>query len=381
MKSSIPKAFMPVHGKPILLYTLERILQLTYVRRVIIAVSEDMMAEAGRMITSFENGLNESKKNHEILLVTGGRERLYSINNALQETGGEDLIAVHDAVRPMIDPADFTKVCDKAMQDGAALLMTPSSNTLKKVDLRKGSRIKQTIDRTEVWQILTPQVFRAGILRDAYAKAMQDNRFGTDDATLVEQAGYPVYGVEGAPDNIKITYKEDLHRFMSYLSSSQIPRIGYGYDSHRLKTGRKLILGGVNIPHEKGLDGHSDADVLTHAVIDAILGALALGDIGSHFPDTDDTFRNADSRALLKKVFQKITEQGYSVGNIDATIVAQKPKLRNYIDHMRANIAEDCRCELHQISVKATTAERMGALGREEGISCSAVALLVNSPA
>lgn len=381
MESSIPKAFMPVYGKPILLYTLERIIQLPYLHRIIIAVSKDMRAEAERLVTSFRAGLTEEKKGCEILIVTGGSERLYSINNALQKTGGEDLIAVHDAVRPMIEAADFTKVCNKAMQAGAALLMTPSSNTLKKIDLKDSGRIQQTINRAEVWQILTPQVFRAVILRDAYAKAMQGGIFGTDDATLVEQAGYPVYGVEGNPDNIKITYKQDLHRFMNYLSSGFSPRIGYGYDSHRFKTGRKLILGGVEVPYEKGLDGHSDADVLTHAVIDAILGALALGDIGSHFPDTDDAFRNADSRELLRQVFQKITGLGYSVGNIDATIVAQQPKLRNYIDRMRANIAEDCQCEISQISVKATTAERMGALGRTEGLSCSAVALLIKSPA
>ncbi|MCH8558703.1 MAG: 2-C-methyl-D-erythritol 2,4-cyclodiphosphate synthase [Balneolia bacterium] len=162
------------------------------------------------------------------------------------------------------------------------------------------------------------------------------------------------------------------------INNSQQPfRIGYGYDTHRLKEGRKLILGGIDIPHEKGLDGHSDADVLIHAIIDAMIGALALGDIGSHFPDTDPAYAGADSRKLIRAVNKLIREKGYQVGNVDATVVAERPKLRNLIDTMRANIAEDLLTDISNISVKATTSEKIGFAGREEGISASAVALLV----
>lgn len=153
-------------------------------------------------------------------------------------------------------------------------------------------------------------------------------------------------------------------------------RIGYGYDVHRFKQGRPLILGGVNVPYEKGLDGHSDADVLLHAITDALLGALSLGDIGTHFPDTDPEFENADSRIFLKKTMKMIRDRGYNIGNIDATIVAQRPKLLPFINEMRNNIAEDLKCDPADVSVKATTSEKMGFVGREEGIAAMAVVLI-----
>lgn len=154
-------------------------------------------------------------------------------------------------------------------------------------------------------------------------------------------------------------------------------RIGYGFDTHKLVEGRKLILGGVEIPFEKGLLGHSDADVLLHAITDALLGALALGDIGQHFPDTDPEFEGADSRELLKHCYQLILNEGYKLGNIDATVVQQRPKLMPHIPEIRKTIAADLEVEMNQVSVKATTSEKMGFVGREEGITVSAVALLV----
>jgi 2-C-methyl-D-erythritol 2,4-cyclodiphosphate synthase len=156
-------------------------------------------------------------------------------------------------------------------------------------------------------------------------------------------------------------------------------RIGYGYDVHKLVEGRKLILGGVTISHDRGLEGHSDADVLLHAISDAMLGSLALGDIGKHFPDTDPDYKNADSRLLLVKVFERIKEEGYLVVNIDSTIVAQQPKLAPYIYDMRTNIAEDLDLEMNRISVKATTSEELGFEGRKQGISAKAVVLIAKN--
>ncbi|WP_349294184.1 2-C-methyl-D-erythritol 2,4-cyclodiphosphate synthase [Gracilimonas sediminicola] len=153
-------------------------------------------------------------------------------------------------------------------------------------------------------------------------------------------------------------------------------RIGYGYDVHRFSEGRKLMLGGVEIPHDKGLLGHSDADVLLHAITDALLGSLVLGDIGAHFPDTDPEFKNADSRVLLRKSYELIKDKGYQLGNLDATIIAEQPKLRPYIDDIRKTIAEDLGCSIDDISVKATTSEKMGFAGREEGIIAQAVVLI-----
>ncbi len=157
-------------------------------------------------------------------------------------------------------------------------------------------------------------------------------------------------------------------------------RIGYGYDVHRLVNGRSLILGGVTIPHEKGLLGHSDADALLHAITDALLGALALGDIGQHFPDNDPAYEQINSRILLRKTYDLIRSKGFILGNLDATVVAERPKLKNHIPDMRANIAADLECEMDQISIKATTSEKMGFAGREEGIAATAVVLLVKEP-
>ncbi len=153
-------------------------------------------------------------------------------------------------------------------------------------------------------------------------------------------------------------------------------RTGFGYDLHRLAEGRKLVLGGVTIPFEKGLDGHSDADVLLHAIIDALLGAAAMGDIGTHFPDTDPEWKGADSRSLMRKAVQLIRDQGYLICNVDSTVVAERPKLRPFIDQMRANIAADLGLKIDEISVKATTSERIGMIGREEGMCAMAVCLL-----
>lgn len=156
-------------------------------------------------------------------------------------------------------------------------------------------------------------------------------------------------------------------------------RVGHGYDVHRYKEGRALILGGVNIPYEKGLDGHSDADVLVHAIIDAILGAAAMGDIGAHFPDTDQKYKGADSLLLLREICSRVRANGYEIGNIDSTVIAQAPKLRSYIDSMRENIAVAAGLETDQVSVKATTEERLGFTGRLEGVSSHAVALIYKS--
>ena len=153
-------------------------------------------------------------------------------------------------------------------------------------------------------------------------------------------------------------------------------RIGHGYDVHKLVEGRKLVLGGVTVPHGKGLLGHSDADVLLHAVSDALLGAAALGDIGRHFPDTDDSFKDADSRVLLRRVVELLSEKGYKVGNIDATVIAQAPKLAPYIETMKNNIAEDCGVSADRINVKATTEEHLGFTGKKEGISAHAVSII-----
>ena len=225
----------------------------------------------------------------------------------------------------------------------------------------------------------TPQAFSLALYREALGKARAAGQSYTDDCQLIEAAGGKVKLTQGDYRNIKLTTPEDLLAARAYLGGEggkKTVRIGYGYDVHRLVEGRKLILAGVEVPFEKGLLGHSDADVIAHAVADALLGAAALGDIGHLFPDTDPRYDGADSLKLLAEVCRLLREKGFSIGNIDATLLAQRPKIAPHIVQMRENLAAACGIAADQVSVKATTEERLGFTGREEGMAASAVCLL-----
>jgi 2-C-methyl-D-erythritol 4-phosphate cytidylyltransferase / 2-C-methyl-D-erythritol 2,4-cyclodiphosphate synthase len=242
-----------------------------------------------------------------------------------------------------------------------------------------GSRtIRGTIPREEIFLAQTPQAFRVGVLRDALAIA-STARDATDEAMLAEAAGHFVHLVEGDPRNLKITTPEDLEmaeRLMGTKGPAATMRIGNGYDLHRLVSGRPLILGGITIPHEKGLDGHSDADAVCHAVTDAILGAASAGDIGRHFPDTDPAVKDANSIELLKRSVAVVRAAGYHVANVDVVVIAQQPKLSPHIDAMRASLARAIGIEPQQVSVKGKTNEGVDATGTGEAIAVHAVALI-----
>jgi 2-C-methyl-D-erythritol 4-phosphate cytidylyltransferase/2-C-methyl-D-erythritol 2,4-cyclodiphosphate synthase len=246
--------------------------------------------------------------------------------------------------------------------------------------------VLSTPPREELYGIQTPQAFHAGILRSALEEAHKSGFLGTDESSVVRWAGHPVVVVPGSPDNIKITRPIDLQiagilisrkgqEALKEVNQSKL-RIGQGIDYHRLVEGRKLILGGVDIPFEKGLDGHSDADVLSHAICDALLGAAALGDIGQHFPDTDPSNRGRSSLEFLRLVREKIEAAGWVIRNMDATLLVQRPKLAPYAQAMRQNIAESLGLSIAEVSIKATTTEGLNAEGRGEGISAQAIALL-----
>lgn len=367
MGLGLPKAFIPLANQTILFHTISCFLPLQEVKKIIIALPQELMNN--------EEIKGSLPLDSRIFFVEGGSERLHSIHNALALIEKEEFVAVHDAVRPFVSHSDIKAVFEAAIKKGAAILATPSANTLKKVT--EDGTISKTLNRDEIWQALTPQVFKTEIIRDAYNKAYNENRFGTDDASLVEAAGHHVTIVPGDPTNIKLTYPTDLKLAQEKFNQPKpMYRIGTGFDIHQLSEGRKLILGGVEIPFEKGLLGHSDADVLIHAIIDAITGALSLGDIGSHFPDTDQKYKDIDSRILLRKAYDLMYNEGYSIVNVDSTIVAQRPKLRDYIDLMREVIASDLKTDIKNVSVKATTSEKIGFVGREEGMSATAVVLL-----
>lgn len=303
---------------------------------------------------------------NNISFVRGGQTRGESVQNGLQSIVDCDIVLVHDAARPFVSKADIQRLIHVVEEHGAAILASAVSDTLKKVNDR--GFICATVNRDHLYRAQTPQGFRFSLLRQAYQAANEKGIQATDDAALLELMGIAVKIVEASSKNIKITKQEDL--------SMDGFRVGHGFDVHRLTEGRKLILCGIDIPYEKGLLGHSDADVATHALMDAMLGAAALGDIGRHFPDTDERFRNADSVELLQQVDKLIRAKGYRLYQADITIIAQAPKMAPYIQHMRERLAEALAMDIDYINVKASTTEKLGFCGRGEGITCEAVCML-----
>lgn len=300
-------------------------------------------------------------------VVQGGATRADSVRSGLAAAEGE-LVAIHDAARPFVSEAVITAVLTAAAADGAAAPAVPVKDTIKIAD--GAGRVAATPDRASLYAVQTPQCFRRSLYLQALsAVAGEKASRVTDDCSLFELAGLPVTLTEGDYANYKITTKEDLQK-------EKAMRIGHGYDVHRLVEDRKLILGGVEIPFEKGLLGHSDADVLLHAVMDAVLGAAALGDIGQHFPDNDPAYKGADSLQLTREVAKIIAAHGYRVGNIDATILCQRPKLAPHIPAMREKIADAFGLPVDAVSVKATTEEHLGFTGEGLGIAAHAVALI-----
>ena len=299
-------------------------------------------------------------------VVDGGETRADSVRNGLAAAEGA-LVAIHDAARPFVSRAVITAALEAAARTGAAAPAVPVKDTIK---VAQGGRVVSTPDRAMLYAVQTPQCFSREKYRQALACVTGEQaRQVTDDCSLFELAGMPVELTAGDYGNYKITTPDDLKK-------EKTMRIGHGYDVHRLVEDRKLILGGVEIPYEKGLLGHSDADVLLHAVSDALLGAAALGDIGGHFPDTDPRYKGADSLELLRQVGLLLKQAGYTVGNIDATILCQAPKLAPHIPAMRQNIARVLDLPADAVSVKATTEEKLGFTGAGQGIAAHAVALI-----
>ncbi len=304
----------------------------------------------------------------------GGETRQASVLNGLNAISPdpEDVILIHDAARCLVDVETIRRVIRSVTECGTGIPGIPASSTFKVCD--GDSFIQYTPDRASLFEVQTPQGFTAGKIIPFARKAAQEDFLTTDDAALLEHYGIPVKVVPGSVNNIKLTAPEDLPRARTILGGAvSSMRVGYGYDVHCLVPERDLILCGVSVPYELGLLGHSDADVALHALMDAMLGACALGDIGAHFPDTDERYRGVSSLLLLKETVRILAESGYRVYNADVTIVAQKPKLLPYIPRMKETVAEALSLPVSFVSVKATTTERLGFEGRMEGISASAV--------
>lgn len=353
--SSLPKQFLKVRGRTILEMSVEAFEQNKYVDEIFVAANADYCELTEKLC----RGFSKLKK-----IVAGGAERQDSVRAALDCLRGENgIVLVHDAARPFVSEAVINAVIEGTADFGAAIPTVPAKDTIRQID-GTGSR---TLQRETLARVQTPQGFRISLLKHAFEKAQAEGFLGTDDASLVERMGINISMVQGEDANRKITTREDLETEM---------RIGTGYDVHRLVEGRPLVLCGEQIPYEKGLLGHSDADVALHALMDAMLGAAGLGDIGKHFPDTDERYSGISSMKLLQKTAELLREAGYFLGNADITIIAQRPKIAGYIPKMRANIAEIMNCDENKINIKGTTTEKLGFVGREEGIASEAVCIL-----
>ena len=315
-----------------------------------------------------------------VRLVKGGSTRAESARSGVAAAHGR-LVAVHDAARPFVSQSVIADTIAAAARCGAAAPAVPVKDTIKAAARGDGKTVppdcavQTTPDRSTLYAVQTPQCFDRAAYLAALAELDETRaRLVTDDCSLFELTGRPVQLTQGDYANLKITTREDLPRPAQRKETEM--RIGHGYDVHRLVEQRKLILGGVEIPFEKGLLGHSDADVLTHAVMDAVLGAAALGDIGQHFPDNDPEYAGADSLKLACRVAQILKERGWRIENIDATLLCQRPKLAPHIPAMRANLAAAFGLPVEAVSVKATTEEHLGFTGEGLGIAAHAVALI-----
>lgn len=302
-------------------------------------------------------------KSKRIEVIEGGASRQEStslgIRFALKSKPEDYIILIHDAARPNASPELYRRVIKEAYEKGAVVPAIRLKDTIR--DVKKG-----TLNRDDLRAVQTPQGFAGEIILNAIKYAEEKCFVGTDEGSLVDFAGLPVHTVLGSESNIKITNPEDLSKTVC---------VGSGYDVHAFSENRKLILGGVDIPFEKGLLGHSDADVLTHALMDAILGAMGEGDIGLLFPDTSQEYKDVSSIELLKRVVALMNEKFYTLENADITVICQAPKIRQYIDEMKKNL-ELVLSPKNGINIKGTTTERLGFEGRGEGIAASATVLL-----
>jgi 2-C-methyl-D-erythritol 4-phosphate cytidylyltransferase / 2-C-methyl-D-erythritol 2,4-cyclodiphosphate synthase len=369
-----PKQLLDIGGGSMLQHSVKAFLGHPRIADVVVVLPPEQ--------TTFALAGVDARRAQALRVVKGGERRQDSVANGFDAVApGADVILIHDAARPFVSAELIDRTIDAASRHGAAIAALQSRDTVKRV--AGDGWIIETIPRETIYLAQTPQGFR----RDVLSAAIEMGRSGvdaTDEAALAERAGYHVHVVDGDPGNMKITTEEDLEVARRRMgggprgSSAMLQVVGTGYDLHRLVEGRPLVIGGVTIPFERGALGHSDADVACHAATDAILGAACLGDIGRHFPDSDPRWQDADSLALLRDAARLVHEQGYEVGNLDITVILERPKIQDAIDEMRRRLAAALGADFARVSVKGKTNEGVDAIGRGEAIAAHAVALLTS---
>jgi 2-C-methyl-D-erythritol 4-phosphate cytidylyltransferase/2-C-methyl-D-erythritol 2,4-cyclodiphosphate synthase len=390
---ALPKQLLSIGGRTVLERSVTTFLTHALVDDLVIALPRELAEHPPEYLATAAKPLR---------IVVGGARRQDSVAAAFRVVPDRsEIVVVHDAARPFASAGLIERTIAAAVESGAALAALAARDTVKQA-LRQTQGtgdtwvVRATLDRETIFLAQTPQAFRRSVLRDALA--LTDD--ATDEAALAEKAGHTVRIVDGEASNIKITTPDDLVIALAIGRSALYSgadrgtgapaerdrgtgapglndvRAGIGYDLHRLVEGRPFILGGITIPFECGLAGHSDADAVCHAVTDAILGASGAGDIGHHFPDTDPRWKGASSIDLLTRAVEIVREQGLEVGNVDATVIAERPKLAPYVDAMRANLARVLGVSIDRVSIKGKTNEGVGELGRGEAVAVHAIALL-----
>ncbi len=373
------KVFATLSGQPLLRHTVSAFAEHPLVDGIVVVTGTDDVKRCREILA----GLGKV-----MAVVAGGATRQESVGIGLFALGAhpDDVILVHDGARPLVTSLVIDRCIDGVKTYGNAVAALPVHDTLKSVNLElpasSAPMVMGDVGRDGLWAVQTPQAFPSQVLLNAHVAARDSDFIGTDEASLVQNLGdVPVHLVLGSPDNLKVTREEDLSLAEAILSARQDikpheTRVGFGYDVHRLVPGRRLMLGGVLVPDPqgRGLDGHSDADVLLHALCDALLGAAGLPDIGSLYPNTDPSYENIDSIKLLQDVYARLGQAGFAVVNVDMTLIAEAPKIAPHVPQMRGCIAAALGIELSHVGIKATTHEGLGAMGAGEGMAAHAVA-------
>ncbi len=356
-----PKQLLPLAGRPVLVRAVEAFKKIPSVRQIVV-------------VTAAENRETLKKFFPDLIFAQPGPTRMASVINGVQLLDHRvQAVAVHDGARPLVDPQAAARCLRRGFADGAAVLAVPVKDTVKQV--RSGA-VEQTLERSSLWAAQTPQCYRAEILRRALDKFghLQD---ATDESQLVERLGVSVKIEPSDYRNLKITTPEDLVMAEAFFNTSARQRTGFGFDLHRMAAGRKFIIGGVELPHSKGFVGHSDGDVVLHAVCDAILGALCQGEIGLLFPPSDPAIEGIDSRKIAKRVLQIVRENQAQITHMDVTLITQEPKISPHYAAVRASLAQIFEMNEKDVSFKSKSHEHVGEIGRGEAAMCHAVVSLI----
>lgn len=369
----LPKQYRKLGGATVLRRTIEAALACERVSAVLVLIGDSDDTHYADSIS----GLSDPRL---LPPAKGGDTRQQSVLNGLRalEDFAPDIVLVHDGARPFVSQ-DVVNASIDAIVTGhlAAIAAVPVSDTLKRADGESGA-ILGTVERNGLYAAQTPQAFRYSDILAAHEAAAREGRISfTDDAAVAEWAGLQVVITPGETGNIKITTAEDLRRLDNAAREQNMEmetRVATAYDVHAFEAGSEVIIGGITIPHDRALKGHSDADVALHALTDAVLATICDGDIGHHFPPSDPQWRGAASDQFLVYAVDRLRQRGGRISHLDVTIVCERPKIGPHRETMRARIAEICGVPLHRVSVKATTSERLGFTGREEGIAALATA-------